>query len=119
MEYEKGESQTDAPAQANHHEHAAQFAMAISNSATSVIEPAALPAARMMSRPRGGGSGKFGGRIPAGWAAATALRNSDSSKSRAEVVIVFRIVGRRSRGPRPPEYGKTRAAPLSLILSDA
>jgi hypothetical protein len=31
MEYERGESQTDAPARANHHLHAAQFATAISS----------------------------------------------------------------------------------------
>ncbi len=43
---------------------------------------AALPAASTISRPRGGGSGRCGGRQCDGWAAATAVRNSDSSNSR-------------------------------------
>lgn len=40
-------------------------------SATSVSEPAALPAASTISRPRAGGSGKCGGRLRDGCATVT------------------------------------------------
>jgi hypothetical protein len=49
----------------------------------------------MTSRPRGGGSGRFDGSTAAGWAAATALRNSDSSKSRTAISIPSIMISKR------------------------
>ncbi len=45
-------------------------------------EPPPLPAPSTISRPRAGGSGKCGGKQRDGCAAATAVRNRDSSNSR-------------------------------------
>src|SRR5215469_4871144 len=49
------------------------------------MEPAALPAAKMISRPEGG-AGKCGRKQPSGCAAATAVRNSSSRKARGDSV---------------------------------
>src|SRR5207249_6398831 len=46
------------------------------------MEPAALPAVRMINRPDGA-AGKCGRKQPSGCAAATAVRNSPSRQSRA------------------------------------
>src|SRR5580693_8316696 len=71
-------------------------------SAACVIEPAALPAASTIRWPRGGGSGRFGGRHCDGCAAATAVRNSDSSNSRADAAMII------------PDYGKGAVRSLSF-----
>src|SRR5713226_1992029 len=52
------------------------------------MEPAALPAARMISRPEAGGAGRCAGRQLAGCAAATAVRNRPSRKARGDDVTV-------------------------------
>src|SRR5215510_2431422 len=49
------------------------------------MEPAALPAAKMISRPEGG-AGKCDRKQPSGCAAATAVRNSPSRKARGDSV---------------------------------
>src|ERR1700722_20173203 len=47
-----------------------------------------------MRRPRGGCSGRFGGRDCGGGGAATAVRNSDSSNSRADATMIILDYGK-------------------------